>query len=223
MRVAVVLLAALALAGCATRAEREDNRIETVMSKTATDWAACLRQAQGLPANVALKGKADILTPAPPSIEQRMDGRKPTDDDINNLIVVYRDGVAPCRQQALAGAGAAHPSLAAVYGWTYTASDENLGRLLRREATFGQFAEAKARINQEASSRWLQASSSIKSGLATSHANEVQQRQAASAALAQWSQQQQMIIQQQQMINAMNQPRMTNCQYFGTQLQCTTF
>jgi len=30
-------------------------------------------------------------------------------------------------------------------------------------------------------------------------------------------------MQNQQMINAMNQPRMTNCQYVGTYLNCTTF
>ena len=35
--------------------------------------------------------------------------------------------------------------------------------------------------------------------------------------------QQQVLLQNQQAINAMNQPRMTNCQYVGTMLNCTTF
>jgi len=43
------------------------------------------------------------------------------------------------------------------------------------------------------------------------------------AAFSQWAYQQQVLLQNQQMINAMGQPRMTNCQYVGTMLNCTTF
>ena len=38
-----------------------------------------------------------------------------------------------------------------------------------------------------------------------------------------WAYQQQVLQQNQQAINAANRPRMTNCQYVGTYLNCTTF
>ena len=42
-------------------------------------------------------------------------------------------------------------------------------------------------------------------------------------ALQNWAYQQQILQQNQQLINAYNQPRMTNCQYAGAMLNCSTF
>jgi hypothetical protein len=63
----------------------------------------------------------------------------------------------------------------------------------------------------------------IASGLEKSHSAELARRQAAATALSNWAYQQQILLQNQQAINAMNQPRMTNCQYIGAMLNCTTF
>ena len=51
----------------------------------------------------------------------------------------------------------------------------------------------------------------------------VQQRDAAAANAYNIYATQTMLNQNQQMINARNQPRMTNCQYVGAMLNCTTF
>jgi hypothetical protein len=45
---------------------------------------------------------------------------------------------------------------------------------------------------------------------------ELAQRQAAAAALLQWSQ-------QQQVINAINRPVVTNCNRFGATVNCTSY
>lgn len=214
---------AIGLAGCETAAENEGARLSSVLTKATQDFQACLRRAQALPANQTLASRVDVVTPAAPGMAQRMDERRLAAEDVANVLVVYQQGVEPCRKQVLMAVGTADPSLAAISAQTYTAADENLTRLLRREITIGQYSEAKDRIYRDNAVRWQQATSAIRSNLARSHEAEIAQRQRAAVALQQWTYQQQVLMQQQQVINAMNQPRYTNCQYVGAVLNCATF
>jgi hypothetical protein len=80
----------------------------------------------------------------------------------------------------------------------------------------------KDAINAESKARFDAVSAEIQKNLNETHASEMARRQQAVDALAQWAYQQQVLQQRQQMVNAMNRPRITTCQYFGATLNCTT-
>ena len=78
-------------------------------------------------------------------------------------------------------------------------------------------------IRNESAAKASTIGRAVVSGLQKSHDAEIAQRREAAAALSNWSYQQQVLLQNQQMINAINRPRMTTCQYVGAYLQCSTF
>jgi hypothetical protein len=89
--------------------------------------------------------------------------------------------------------------------------------------TWGQFNQGRRDITTQTQGKLVQANMQIGSQLQNQHQYEVQQRQRAAEAFAQWSYQQQQLNQQQQMINAVNRPRTINCDYFGNTAQCNSF
>lgn len=116
-----------------------------------------------------------------------------------------------------------HPAYAAVAAETYAAADQQYARLVRREISWGENAVMSAQRVTAMRVALTRVGQQINAELANAHAYEIQQRQAAAAALSNWAYQQQVLSQNQQAVNALSRPRMTNCQYVGTVLNCTSF
>jgi hypothetical protein len=147
----------------------------------------------------------------------------PTTEEAAAMLQLHSEYLTPCRKLVLQSAGDIHPALVTVMAESYARSDANYARLVTYKISWGEFVtEIEAGLNQR-KAQLAQVGASIGKNLNQAHNAEVARYQAASAALAQWGYQQQVLAQNQQAINAMNRPRMTNCQYVGTYLSCTTF
>lgn len=104
----------------------------------------------------------------------------------------------------------------------FRVSDELYLGLIQGRVTYGEYARAKQEVNARTNASITAVDQQIAGQLAQSHEYELAQRRQAAMALSAWAQNQQQIQQQQQMINAVNRPRQTRCNYFGNQLNCTT-
>jgi hypothetical protein len=135
----------------------------------------------------------------------------------------YHQQLAPCRKMMLEGFSHINPALVPPVANSFARSDSNYAKLVTQKSTWGEFVIEASAIARERQSKVSAIARAIDQGLAQSHNAEVAQRQAAAAALQNWSYQQQVLQQNQQAINAASRPRMTNCQYVGTYLNCTTF
>lgn len=222
MKSLVMAVSALTLlAGCSTAAQRENTRMNETAAKGVPAVTACFDKANATPAALSLKDRVP-LGDAAPTLAMQTNASKATPADIAALYELHADSL-PCRQLALETAGAMSPLLVAPFADMYAKTDAVLVALVEKKATWGESVRAYEAIKAEGKAKLATAYAGIKSGLDQSHQGEVAQRQRAIGALQQWSYQQQVLTQNQQMISAMNQPRMTNCQYIGAQLNCTTY
>lgn len=190
---------------------------------TKADLIAARDRAAALPSYQALKDKLPPLDGSPPSMELLTNASKPNVEDSSALLEFHREGLSPWRAVTLQDFAKVHPAYAAVAAEAYAAADQQYARLVRRESTWGEYATMSAQRTTAMRGALLRVDQQIKAELNNAHAYEIQQRQAAAAALSNWAYQQQVLLQNQQAINAANRPRMTNCQYVGTYLNCTTF
>jgi hypothetical protein len=86
-------------------------------------------------------------------------------------------------------------------------------RLIERKDTWGGSARQSEALLSDERDRIAAADRQWIADLNASHQAEMAQRQAAAAALMQWSA-------QQQMINAINRPVVTTCNRFGSSVNC---
>jgi hypothetical protein len=215
------MLLVLCTAGCATSAQREWTRLNQVGDEGSKARDACYETAaasapfQALKNNMALRGEQTIAMKANPA--------KATKAEAASLIEYHQNYLAPCRKIDLETASKLHPALVAILADGYAKSDANIVRLINQQIAWGEFVQENDAIRIDTGSKMVTAGSAIQQNLERGHNAELAQRQRASAAMSNWVYQQQILAQNQQAINAMNRPRMTNCQYVGAYLQCTTF
>jgi hypothetical protein len=224
MRVlAWVVISTLFLSACATGAQQQATRMNEAMQATKADAIAARDRAATLPSYLALKDKIPPLDGSPPSMVLQTDTSKPNAEEVAALLEFHRDGLSPWRAVVLQDFAKVHPAYAAVAAETYATADQQYARLVRREISWGDYATSAAQRNTAMRGALMRVDQQIKTELNNAHAYEIQQRQAAAAALSNWAYQQQVLLQNQQAINAANRPRTTNCQYVGAYLNCTTF
>jgi hypothetical protein len=157
-----------------------------------------------------------------PSLQMQANRSKATPEEARAIFELH-SSLAPCRKIRLETENAVSPLLAAPSAELFARADALYLGVAEKKITWGEFAQGYWASQILYKNQASAAAAQIQQGLSQSHEAEVARRQRAAAAFSQWSQQQQLLMQQQQMINAMNQPRMTNCSYIGTQLNCTTF
>jgi hypothetical protein len=222
MRASPIIVVLLALGGCATEAQQETSRLQGVVATGRPEVEACDKRVEQSAPYQALR---DRLGPrdgaAPLALKANQD--KATQAEVQELYALHQDYLTPCRKLRLETASKIHPAMVAVLAEAFSKYDADLVRLTTRQISWGEYLMARDAISAETQAKIAAVGSAMQKNLNEAHASEVARRQAAASALGQWAQQQQVILQNQQMINAMNQPRMTNCQYVGTYLNCTTF
>ncbi|HZQ01370.1 MAG TPA: hypothetical protein VFB13_17630 [Reyranella sp.] len=141
---------------------------------------------------------------------------KPTPTESAVLLKLYDNYVLPCRKIALDGAARVNSAFSVVLACTYAESDVEYARLVRREESWGEFAQGSVRRRADLRQALQAAQSHINRDLGQSHAYEMQQRQAAAKALSD-------MAYQQQVIAAMNRPITTNCTRIGYAINCSSY
>jgi hypothetical protein len=175
-----------------------------------------------LPAYAALQGKYPPIGETPPMAYQALT-TKPNAADKQALIELYDKGLAPCRATDIENLAGIHPAYVPVAVNLYAEQDVAYRALLDGSSTWGQYAQAVAKVAARAQVETEETRARVIADARTQQADAAQQRQAATAAFLNWNAQQRALAQQQQLINRAYQPRITNCGYVGSNLNCTTY
>jgi hypothetical protein len=88
--------------------------------------------------------------------------------------------------------------------------------LIQRKITWGEAHRHWQIVASQSAAETAKMSMYYREQITQAHQTELAQRQQVAQALQQWSN-------QQQVMNALNRPRTTNCNYIGSQIQCTSF
>jgi hypothetical protein len=222
MRALPIVVVLLTLGGCATQAQQEMSRLQGVAASAGPAVEACDQRLEQSAPFQALQGKLGPRD-GPVPLALKANQEKATPAEVQEIYALHQDYLTPCRKLRLEAASKVHPGLVAVLAEAYSKNDAELVRLTTRQISWGDYLTAKDALSVETQARTAAILSAVQKNLNDAHASELSRRQAAAAALSNWAYQQQVLMQNQQMINAMNQPRMTNCQYVGAYLNCTTF
>jgi hypothetical protein len=213
-RGALALGIGLLLLGCATQAQKESARMEESIGSLTGQAEACWKKATSSDSYQVVKGKMAGPTERP-SMMMMTNSSKPTPAETAALVAYHGDQLTPCRKEIVSGLGGVHPALQSAVVAGYSEYDASYAQLVTGKMTWGDFAAANGQYWNHFEARWSEAVRQIDAGLQDAHRYEVQQRQAAAAAMSQWAY-------QQQVISAMNRPVTTNCHRMGAYTNCTS-
>ena len=211
------MLALLFLAGCETSAQKEASRMGEAVKTGLSQMRACNERAYASDEMQALKGKMPPLE-GTPAMELQTNTTLPTTQESAILTQLHRNYLAECRRIAVEEAAKAHPAFGAVVAQNNTQADIAYAKLVQRQTTWGQFAQASMERQTAVRAALVDAEGKIKQQLNSAHAFEIQQRQAMAAALSQ-------MAYQQQVIAALNKPITLNCtrSTSGRAIDCTGY
>ena len=209
---AVLAIALLAVGGCATKAQQEVSRIQAVAAADAPVIDACWRATVASPQYQALKAKMGEHSDSP-TAGMKLNVHKATPDEAAQVLSLRQDYLAPCRKLAVESAGKVDPAIVVILVENYAKADANYAKFITRMISWGEFVTQNQALVTERRANLLAAGESIQKGLKESLAVETTRRQQAEAALSNWTRQQRILLG--------GQP-VTNCQYVGSVLNCTT-
>lgn len=185
MRASPLLLASLVtLAGCATPAPPEGDRLEGAAARALSEIKACQAREETLPAYQALKNKLPPLDGSAPPAALEANEAKPTADEVPLLVAFHRDGIAPCRKITLDQVARVNPALVPPIVQAHMASRESYDRLVRREISWGEFAKDSYQRTLAIRAELLAVAASIDEQNAISQIREFQHRKKAEAETA---------------------------------------
>lgn len=216
------LAAALVAGACATTAEREATRIRASLQESQPALEACTSRLHSAP-QYAVIGSKLVVWDGEPTLAQQTNATKATADEAQMLLELHEQYLAPCRRARLEAAGKGVSAWVPLIVDAYTKQDAVFAEVVKGKVTYGDANRQLMAIKAEGRTKFEAVNREVVGALEKSHNTELARRQAAAASMQQWIYQQQVLLQNQQMINAMNQPRVTNCQYVGAYLSCTTF
>lgn len=219
----IAIVVALAVGACMTGAQQEQARMSSAAAQGQADVDACAARMVASAPYQALQGKIPAGGNSPPPLTLQANTAKPTAGDVDLLYALHEQGIAPCRAVTLESLAKIHPALVGVKTDQYTQFDALYLRLVNGQATWGEFAQGFYHLNQATNAKMQATSAQIQQQLGQAHNYEMAERRAAASAFRQWSYQQQLLNNQRQLIQQQSAPRMTTCNYVGTNLSCTTF
>lgn len=212
----------LTLAGCATQAQIQYQHMLTQSQNTQEAFTACQKGVQSTEIWARLNRVFIIEANDPNAIRKMGIDRNATEQEKADLLE-YRTSMQPCRQRALEGFSKVHQLYVSMLASWFAENDEHLLKLVKDEITVGEANRISEKRRGQRVKEATGIDSQIVQQLQAAHQYEVQNRAAAAAALQQWSFQQQLLQQNQQLINSLQRPAMTNCQFTGNQMHCTTY
>ena len=214
VRAAVAATGATILFGCATAAQRQAQHIGSSIQEASTQMKACITSV------FADSEGVEILAHVPPpgqqpTIMQMADASMPTFHEAQ-VVAALRSRSDVCRNQFIDKVSLVAPSLSSVMIDTTSKGDLDTLSLVKGQESWGDFVTRGKTISDEGREKLQAAAQQLGGELEASHERELEQRQAAFAATAQY-------LQNQQLLNSLNRPANTTCQRFGTIVQCSTY
>lgn len=210
---ALIVWLGFALAGCATQAQRQALAIKENNTNANLQYSACAR-------SLYSSAEADPIRSHTPmnatdaTLAQLADSSMASPSEIQAILSV-QPRLKECQRTALTQLSTSTPSLVPILAKSYSALDDNFLSLVQRRITWGEFNKRRRDSAAGTQLALQQAGRQIAGELREMHRDEMAQRQAAAEAFAQWAQ-------TQQLINAMNRPVITNCNRFGSNVNCVT-
>src|SRR5258708_15121260 len=175
MRYYPLLLALLALAGCATAAQRQAEQIGTNTQATGDQFRACVTTAYYAPesASFRLHVPFDIRDA---TLQQMTSTAKITDEEIQAIYVLH-PRVNDCRKTAREGFARTTPSIVPLYTDTFNRGELALIDLIERKVTWGEYVTGAKARNVELNAKLTAAFQQIGTNLQQSHQAEMANRQ----------------------------------------------
>jgi type III secretory pathway component EscV len=214
-RPCLFLLAVLSVAGCTTVAQRQAQQAGSATREAVAQSKAC---------NAVIFAKPEYApliehTPDPATGQATM--ALLTDESLISpqqakLFGARHDELNQCRSRLLTALSAVRPDVVLILSSEYTNGAALAVQLVERKITWGEWARQGQALLNNARQQLAAADRKWIAELNASHQAEMGQRQAAAAALLQWSA-------QQQLINAANRPVVTNCNRLGSSVNCTSY
>jgi len=209
------IVGVLSVAGCATAAQRQAQHAAVGVHLALGQMKTCVRSVADNPQYASLLVHTPNLDTGQHTMAQLTDETVPTAEEARLFAKRY-DDVNICRSHFLTALSSARPDLVPVFADAYAKSDGVAVQLVERKITWAAAARSSdqsiahlRRQLEDANQTWI-------ANLEAENQAELAQRRAAAAAVMQWSQ-------QQQMINAINRPVTTNCNRFGSMVNCTSY
>ena len=119
--------------------------------------------------------------------------------------------------------GSLNPDLMALLAYAYAKVDAAYLGIVEKKMTWGEFVRVREAARTEFVDQGIAIMQQMDRELRAAHKAEVDEYKEAAKAILIWSEQQHAMYRQQKLIEAINRPRTTNCQYIGRRVSCTTF
>lgn len=219
MRLIVLVALMTVLAGCATRAQVELARLMNSVESGKAASDACIAKVKQMPEYRLL---APYLPEGSASLAAQANPAKATPAEIKAVFVVQEAG-AECRKIALEGMGSLNPDLMALLAYAYAKVDAAYLGIVEKKMTWGEFVRVREAARAELIDQATVVMQQMDRELRAAHKAEVDEYKEATKAILIWSERQHAMYKQQKLIEAINRPRTTNCQYIGKRVSCTTF
>lgn len=214
------VIGVVALAGCATQAQRQGANIRDSTVQASNNLKVCIAGVHALPEFQPLKAHIPNIGEQP-SLQQLTDKSYASDEEIAAVLVEHPKS-QQCIQQFIGALMPTTPTIALIFSQAAKTNEDSLLLVIQKQRTWGEHTTAVRETGQISQAKIVAESQKIDANLSQQHSAEIAQRQAAANAFAQY-------MQTQAMINAMNRPvvvssppTVTNCQTFGNMTNCQT-
>jgi len=217
-----IFAAVLAVMGCAPHAQKQVRHIETQLKHAISQNEHCQAWLKQSDVYERLE-KIFILNEDDSDKARKLLVERNAVESEKQDLVRLNNLAAVCRKNNLQNFGRVHPDFVALLAQWYAQDDELMLELLKDEISIGKANEIGANRMAERKTQSKDAGARISQQLETSHQAEPADRQRAAAAMRQWNYQQTLIWETQQMSNSTSIPTVTNCEYLGNSIRCTSF
>jgi hypothetical protein len=145
MKAVLLVIALLAIGGCASRTPPEAARVHAIATTDAPAIDACWRTALASPPHRALRDRTGDHADSP-TTAMKSNREKATPREAALLRSLQQDYLAPCRKMALESAAKVHPTIVAILAESYARADANTARLVARDITWGEYVSENQAI-----------------------------------------------------------------------------
>ena len=167
----------LGLAACTTAAEREVARMNRETTVALGEMARCAARAEASQPYRQLRARLPPVDGSLPSAALIADRSRPTAAEAALLVELHTGYIAPCRKLVIERLGTINPAFAEVAAHNYADADAEYARLVQRQESWGDYAQAFVRRRAAFTRAFSEAGEQINRSLVRSHATELQQRQ----------------------------------------------
>ena len=209
----------LLVAACATQAQKQAQIITSQLNYTNAEAEKCIAQIKKEDVYLRVNQFAILDLNDPDAVIKMTIDRFATESEKNDLLQLH-SLITGCRKQILENLAKVHPDFTALMAKKFAEADENLVYIMKNDMTLGEANEVTNKRLSDLQSEWNSVAKNIAQQLESANQSELLNRQRAAAAMQQWSYQQQLLLQNQQLINSVNRPIMTNCNYIGNSINC---